>query len=381
MRAVQRSIAETDDDPERFRAMGLELRVGQAATITGPHTVRVGEEELEAKHILLCTGSRPAEPPIEGLAEAGYLTSESVWEIERAPASLVVIGGGPIGVELSQAFRRLGTTVTLLQQGGRVLPRDEPELVDRLAARLRGEGVELRTGRRRGAGDGRGRPEGRARDRGRRARALGRRGAAGRRGRRPNVEGLGLEALGIEVTPHAVTVDDRSRTSVASIYAVGDLAGRHLFTHSAASEGVKAIRDMFFPGKGRFDSLVPWATFSDPELAHAGLTIAEARERHGDDVEVWRMELAHSDRARADGTEDGLLLVVCAKKKLVGAHILAPAAGDLIQELAGRSSAGPSSPTSRARSTSIPTLSTSIAQLAGKAAFEGAQRYKWLVRR
>ena len=240
VRAVQRSIAETDDDPERFRAMGIELRIGEAATITGPHTVRVGEEELEAKHILLCTGSRPAVPPIEGLAEAGYLTSESVWEIERAPASLVVIGGGPIAVELSQAFRRLGTTVTLLQQGERVLPRDEPELVDRLAARLRGEGVELRTRRRRGAGDGRGRPEGRARDRGRRAGALGRRGAAGRRGPPPNVEGLGLEALGIEVTPHAVTVDDRSRTSVPSIYAVGDLAGRYLFTHSAASEGVKA---------------------------------------------------------------------------------------------------------------------------------------------
>ena len=143
---------------------------------------------------------------------------------------------------------------------------------------------------------------------------------------------------------------------------------------------MKAIRDMFFPGKGRFDSLVPWATFSDPELAHAGLTIAEARERHGDDVEVWRMELAHSDRARADGTEDGLLLVVCAKKKIVGAHILAPAAGELIQELAGAIERGIKFSDLASQIHVYPTLSTSIAQLAGEAAFEGAQRYKWLVR-
>ena len=146
VRAVQRSIAATDDDPERFRAMGLELRIGQAATVTGPHTVRVGAEELEAGHILLSTGSRPVEPPIKGLAVAGYLTSETLWEIERAPASLVAIGGGPIAIELAQAFRRLGTAVTVLQRGDRVLPRDEPELVDRLVARLRGEGVDVRTG-------------------------------------------------------------------------------------------------------------------------------------------------------------------------------------------------------------------------------------------
>jgi pyruvate/2-oxoglutarate dehydrogenase complex dihydrolipoamide dehydrogenase (E3) component len=380
VRAVQQSIAATDDDPERFRAMGLELRVGQAATITGPQSVRAGDDELEAKHILLCTGSRPVEPTIEGLAVAGFLTSESVWEIERAPASLVVIGGGPIAVELSQAFRRLGTTVTVLQRGDRVLPRDEPELVDRLVTRLRGEGVDVRLradARRVALEDGlkvvHGTEDGAP------ARWAAEELLVGV-GRHPNVEGLGLEALGIEVTPHGVKVDDRSRTSVPSIYAIGDLAGRYLFTHSAASEGVKAIRDMFFPGKGRFDSLVPWATFTDPELAHAGLTVAEARERHGDDVEVRRMELAHSDRARADGTADGLILVVCAKKKIVGAHILAAAAGELIQELAGAIERGIKFSDLASQIHVYPTMSTSIAQLAGEAAFEGAQRYKWLVR-
>ena len=199
-------------------------------------------------------------------------------------------------------------------------------------------------------------------------------------GRRPNVEGLGLEALGIEVTARGVNVDDRSRTSVPSIYAVGDLAGRHRFTHSAASEGVKAIRDMFFPGKGRFDSLVPWATFTDPELAHAGLTVAEARARHGDDAEVWRMELVHSDRARADGPEDGLRLVVCAKKRSVGAQSPAAAAGELIGELAGAIERGSKFSDLASQIHVYPTMSTSIAQLAGEAAFEGAQRYKWLIR-
>ena len=291
-----------------------------------------------------------------------------------------MIGGGPIAIELSQAFRRLGTTVTVLQRGERVLPRDEPELVDRLVTRLRGEGVDVRLradAQRVALEDGlkvvHGTEDGAP------ARWAAEELLVGV-GRHPNVEGLGLEALGIEVTPHGVKVDDRSRTSVPSIYAIGDLAGRHLFTHSAASEGVKAIRDMFFPGKGRFDSLVPWATFTDPELAHAGLTVAEARERHGDDVEVWRMELAHSDRARADGTEDGLIVVVCAKKKIVGAHILAAAAGELIQELAGAIERGIKFSDLASQIHVYPTMSTSIAQLAGEAAFEGAQRYKWLVR-
>ena len=376
VRAVQQRIAGTDDDPERFRALGIDLRVGDPATLTGPHTIRCGDDELEAKHILLATGSRPAEPAISGLAEAGYLTSETVWDIPRAPASLLILGGGPIAVELAQAFRRLGTTVTVLQKGERVLPRDEPELVDRLIARLRGEGVAIHTGvdaDRITAEDGL-----------KVVHAGGDRWAAEEilvaAGRTPNTDGLGLEALGIEVSARGVTVDDRSRTSVPSIYAVGDLAGRHRFTHSAASEGVKAVRDMFFPGKGRFESLVPWATFTDPELAHAGLTVEQARERHGDDVELWRMELTHSDRARADGTDDGLLLVVCAKRKIVGAHVLAPAAGELIGELTLAIEHGMRFSDLASTIHVYPTLSTSIAQLAGEAAFEGAQRYKWLVR-
>ena len=365
VREVQQRIATSDDDPERFRALGIDLRLGHPAKVTGPHTVEVDGETLEAKYILLCTGSRPVVPPIPGLQEAGFLTSETVWESERAPERLVLIGGGPISIELAQAFNRLGTQVTVLQRDDRILPRDEPELVERLLAVLRAEGVEIHLG----ADVSEVRPD-------KTVIAGGREfpcdeilvGA----GRKPNVEELGLGAI---------TVDERSRTATPSVYAVGDIAGRHLFTHSAASEGVKAVRDMFFPGKGRFDQLVPWCTFTDPELAHAGLTIDEARKQHGhDNVDVWRMELSHSDRARADGHDDGLIIVVTAKKRVVGAHILGAAAGELIQELALAIQEKMRFSDLASLIHVYPTLSTSIAQLAAEAAFENAARYKWLVR-
>jgi pyruvate/2-oxoglutarate dehydrogenase complex dihydrolipoamide dehydrogenase (E3) component len=171
------------------------------------------------------------------------------------------------------------------------------------------------------------------------------------------------------------------RTSVPSVYAAGDLAGRYLFTHSAAYEGVRAVRDMFFPGKGTVTDFVPWCTFTDPELAHAGLTVAEATDKWGDDVKVWRMDLAHSDRARADGATDGAILIVTHNKVVVGAHILAPSAGEMIHELALAISRGLSFGDVASLIHVYPTLSTSIGQLAAEAAFEGAKRLRWLVRK
>jgi pyruvate/2-oxoglutarate dehydrogenase complex dihydrolipoamide dehydrogenase (E3) component len=200
-------------------------------------------------------------------------------------------------------------------------------------------------------------------------------------GRRPNVEDLGLEALGIETGSRGVVVDDRMRTNVASVYACGDVAGRYLFTHSAAYEGVRAVRDMFFPGKGKVTAGVPWCTFTDPELAHAGLTEAEARDRFGDDVQVWRHDLAHNDRARADGAETGAIIAVTAKGKVVGAHILAPAAGEMIHEFALAIEKGYKLNELASFVHVYPTVSTAIGQLAAEAAFEKAKKLRWLVRR
>ena len=201
-------------------------------------------------------------------------------------------------------------------------------------------------------------------------------------GRQANVDGLGLAELGIAIGPEGVAVDDRGRTSVRTIYVAGDAAGRHQLAHVAAHEAVQAVRDAFFPGRRRRTALVPWCTFTDPELAHAGLTVAEAEARHGESVDVWQVDLARSDRARAEGASDGALLVVTAKGRIVGAHLLAPAAGELIHELAlaidrGMKLADVAEP--RARVPDV--LDQHRPGGRTRRLFERAQKLRWLVRR
>lgn len=384
IRAVQGDIALTDDDPQRYEDMGVTIVPGEGR-LTSATTVAVegpdGTEEIEARYVLLATGSRPAVPPIDGLIAAGFLTSESVFDLDEAPESLILIGGGPISVELSQAFRRLGVRATVLQRGPEILPRDERDLAAMLRQRLVDEGVEVVCGV---STDRVTVEEGRKVVHGRVDGAPGRWSAAEilvAAGRRPNVEGLGLAEVGIEVGDRGVIVDDRLRSSVPTVYAAGDVAGRYLFTHSAAYEAVRAVRDMFFPGKGRANEAVPWCTFTDPELAHAGLTVAEAEERYGDDVHVWRQDLTHSDRARADGATDGAIVVVTVKGKVVGAHILAPAAGEMIHELALAIREGMSFSSLGSLVHIYPTYATGVFQLAGDAAFERAESFRWLVRK
>src|SRR4051794_7794413 len=374
--AVQQRIAATDDSPERYQAMGVEIVRGDAR-VTGPNTVAVGDRTLESGHILICTGSRPAIPPIDGLAEAGFLTSETVWDVEDPPRSVAIIGGGPVAMEMAQGLNRLGVRVTLLERENRLLGRDEPELVDLVANRLAREGVEIRTGvdiDRVTSADG--------------SKTL----HAGDEtwqaeeifvcaGRTPNVDGLGLESAGIEVTATGIRTDDRLRTSAPSVSAAGDVPGRPLFTHSAGYEAAMAVRDMFFPGKGKADELVPWCTFTDPELAHAGLTSAQAVDQHGaDDVETYRMTLDHSDRARADGSEDGAIVLVTAKDKLVGAHIAAASAGEMIHECVLAIRQGMKLRDLAAMVHVYPTLSTSVGMLAAEAQYDRAQRLKWRLR-
>ena len=380
IRSVQQEIAGTDDNPARFEEMGVEIVRG-SARLTGPNSVQVGDRTLETRYVLLCCGSRPAEPPIPGLAEAGFVTSESLFELEDPPASFVNVGGGPIAVEMVQGFTRLGIPVTLLQKGPRILPKDEPALVDRLVDKLRTEGVDLRFnvetekvtvegGKKVVHGTQDGKPMKWEADE-----------LLVAVGRVPNIENLGLEELGIKTERKGIVVDNRGRTNVDTVYVSGDLAGRFLFTHSAAYEGVRAVRDMFFPGKGKVVASVPWCTFTDPELAHAGLTEAEAREKHGDDIEVWHQELEHNDRARADGAAEGAIMIITDKKKIVGAHILAPAAGEMIHEFALAIEEGVKLSELSQFMHVYPTVSTSIGQLAGEAAFEKAEKLRWLVKR
>lgn len=381
IRSIQQELAGSDDDPQRFIDMGVDIHFGAARMVDVDRVAVDGGDELEARFVLLCTGGRPAVPAIGGLEDVGYLTSESLFELERAPESLTVIGGGPVGVELAQGCARLGISTTLLQRGKRILPRDEPEMSTRLAAIIVGEGVDLvldarveaaaaEAGMKVLSGTAAGEP--------RTWRSHELLVAAGRR---PNVEALGLEEVGVKVGPHGVVVDANMRTAVKSIYAVGDLAGRFLFTHAAGYEAVSAVRNAFLPGRSAAPDFVPWTTFTDPELAHAGLTEAEAIEEHGADrVQVWRQDLIHSDRARVEGATEGAIAVVTARDRVVGAHALAPSAGELIHELALAIRQNLKLTEVAGLVHVYPTLSTAVGQLAGEAAYESAQRYRWLVR-
>jgi pyruvate/2-oxoglutarate dehydrogenase complex dihydrolipoamide dehydrogenase (E3) component len=380
IRDTQAQIAGTDDNPERYRALGVEVIRG-SARLVDPHTVEVDGRTLPTRFVLICTGSRPAKPPVEGLDEAGYLSSENIFELEKAPKSVVAIGGGPIAIEMAQGLRRLGLGVTVLQRGPGILTKDEPDLVAMLTGCLRDEGVDLQLGvsvDRVTVEDGK--KVVHARQDGREVRFAGEELLVGV-GRKPNVEGLGLDAVGVTIGRRGIEVDERMRTNVASIYAGGDVAGRFLFTHSAGHETVRAVRDMFFPGKGAVSQMVPWCTFTDPELAHAGLTEAEARQLHGDKVRVRRLDLTHSDRARSDGDAAGRFVAVCGPNdRLLGAHILAPHAGEMIHELAYIvARKGRLSELSKLIHV-YPTLSTSIGQMAAESSFDNARRFRWLTK-
>ncbi|MDJ0770794.1 MAG: NAD(P)/FAD-dependent oxidoreductase, partial [Ilumatobacter sp.] len=337
-----------------------------------------GVREIDTRFVLVCTGSRPAIPPIPGLAEVPFITSETIFELDRPPDSLVMIGGGPIAVEMAQSMVRLGVPTTVLEAAPRLVPRDEPELADRLVQILRAEGVDVRLST--GATAVRASRSGVVVETDDEEFAAA--GVVVATGRAANVEPLGLDRFGIPVSPAGVEVDGRNRTLVPSIYVVGDAAaGRPLFTHAAAHDAVLAVRDMFFPGRGAPPQLVPWCTFTEPELAHVGLTASEARERYGrTSVTVHRHELAHNDRARADGTTDGLFIVVSVKDRIVGAHALAPAAGELIHELATAIRFGVGLDELSDLVHIYPTLSTGIGRIAADRSFATGRRYRVLTR-
>ena len=372
IRRVQRTIAAGEDSPSRFEARGCAVYAG-SARVCGPHAVEVDGRRLEGCYILLCTGSRPLVPEIPGLREAGFVTSETIWDLERAPASLIVVGAGPVGLELGQGLRRLGVAVEIVGRRPQALPRDEPDLVATLLGVLRAEGVGVALGVAIDRVDlAAGRKVVHAGERTWRADEL-----LIAAGRTANVAGLGLEDLGIRAGPDGVEVDGGYRTSVPSIYAVGDLTGRERFTHAAGHAAARAVRNMFVLGRDRRPATVPWTTFTDPELAHVGLTEAQARASGGDAVAVWRRGLEANDRALAEAYPPGAVSIVTDRGRVVGAHVLAPAAGELtgeltlaverrlrLAELAGVIHA-------------YPTVGVSIQQLAGDAAIPAARRFAW----
>lgn len=346
MARVRRAIAaiEPHDSAARFRGLGVEVVHGRAR-LTSPWSVAVTADSgavrtITTRSIVIATGAAPTVPPIPGLDDVGYLTSETIWELAARPARLLVLGAGPIGCELAQAFARLGARVTVVDAAPCVLTREDPEVAAAVATRLRADGVALLTGRK--------------------ALRCERNGEAGRLvlaktehegettvefdrllcavGRTPRVEDYGLEELGIGVNAKTrmIETDAYLRTSLPNIYAVGDVAGPYQFTHTAAEQAATATMNALLGGfkRSRFDAtVIPWATFTDPEVARVGLSETEAREANIP-CEVTRYDLDELDRAITDGATGGFVkvLTVPGKDRILGAAIVGERAGDLLAE-------------------------------------------------
>lgn len=329
--AAQQRIA-PHDSPERFRGLGVEVIEGEAR-FTGERTLTVDGRVLSAPRIVIATGSRPAVPPIEGLDRVPYLTNETIFSLERRPATLLVLGGGPIGLELAQAFARLGSSVHVLEAGARLLPREDHEIVERLAACLRADGVTLHLGATITRAE---------RTAGGAVRLIDRTGSTYdgdellvATGRSPRLDTLELSRGGVDSGRDGIAVTESLATTAEGVWAAGDCVGPLRFTHVADYQARLVVRNAFFPLHGAADySVVPWVTYTDPELAHVGMTEQEARAAHGDAVRIWRRPFDEVDRAITDGHTGGLVkLVTIGRGKIVGGHILGHGAGNMIGEI------------------------------------------------
>jgi pyruvate/2-oxoglutarate dehydrogenase complex dihydrolipoamide dehydrogenase (E3) component len=316
------------DSQERFEGLGCTVLRARAAFVS-PEEVEAGGRRVRARRFVIATGSRPMVPPVEGIDAVPYLTNETIWSNREKPGHLIVLGGGPIGMEMAQAHRRLGSRVTVLEAGERVFSKDDPETAAVVVRRMRAEGVEIREGAKVAAVSGT-------------AGALAARLGDGTSvegthllvaaGRAPSVD-LGLERAGVEYSKRGIAVDRGLRsTTNRRVYAIGDVAGGLQFTHVAGWHAGLVVRSALFRLPVRADTgHIPWCSYTDPELAQAGLTEAQARERHGDRVEVLHVDLAATDRAVAEGVEEGLLKAVIGRRgRILGASIAGPHAGELI---------------------------------------------------
>lgn len=328
---------EHHDSQERFEAMGVEVIRARAAFVSGD-TVRAADRTLRAPRIVVATGSRPAIPPIEGIEGVPILTNENLFALDELPSHLAVIGAGAIGMEMAQAFRRLGSEVTMIAPS-RPLERDDEEAALLVKARLEAEGVRFISGEVNAiagtAGDLRLTCNGTA--------TITASHVLVAAGRVANVDSLDLDKAGVTVGKHGIEVDARRRTSNKRIYAIGDCRSGPRFTHVSGYEASNVALEIALgiPAKADFSAL-PHCTFTSPELAQVGPTEGEARERHGDKIHIIRQEFSDNDRAVCDGAAGGFLKLVMKGRKVLGATVVGEHAGELLlpwsQVIAGKAS-------------------------------------------
>ena len=318
------------ETPERLQAKGIEVVLG-AARFVDERTIEVNGRHLQAKHFLITTGAQPIVPPISGLHEVPFVTYEQIFDNDRLPEHLVIVGAGAVGVEIGQAYGRLGSKVTLIDKVG-LLPEIDVEAGRVVAQVLAAEGARFVLGE---------------------VTAVSHENSdiyvnlkAGTTimgdmllvavGRQPNVAGLDLEKAGVIYSPQGIQVNKQLRTNVSHILAAGDCVGGPQFTHYAGWQAYKAVRNALLPGnESGFTSALPWTVFTDPEVAGIGLTEAEAREMYGEEVRVAQRPLTQVDRAVTDNQQDGFIKIVhLPKGKILGVTIVAPRAGEMITEFA-----------------------------------------------
>ncbi|HXO27949.1 MAG TPA: mercuric reductase [Thermoanaerobaculia bacterium] len=342
MRRLRAAIS-PHDSAERFGGLGIDVFLGDAR-FTAPDAVEVDGQLLRFRRAVIAAGARAAVPPLPGLAEAGFRTNETIFNLTELPRRLAVVGCGPIGCELAQAFARFGSEVTLLGRQAQLLPREDADAAAIVAAALTRDGVRLELGVKATAVQRRGAEKVLEFEH---VHGMGGQGGGGVRrelavdeilvatGRQPNVEGLGLRAAGVRHTPKGVEVDDRLRTSNPRIFACGDVASKFQFTHVADAQARLVIQNALFFGRAKASALtIPWCTYTSPEIAHVGLYERDARGR-GLEVDTLTVPLADNDRAVLDGEDEGFLRVHLERgtDKILGATLVAEHAGDMLGEL------------------------------------------------
>ena len=320
--------------PEALERQGIHVVSGDGH-FKDNYSFTVNGKTLSAASFIICTGSSAFVPPIAGINTVPYMTNDTLFEMKDLPRSMIILGGGPIGIEMAQALNYLGVVVTVIEMGNEVLIREDKEMRDLLSGRLRAQGLSLQTGAKAvKVGENGG------------SLAVTIENAQGEQssvsadtllaavGRKANVEGLDLEAAGVEYSQKNIKTDEKLRTTARNIYACGDVVGPYQFSHMAEYQARIAARNALFPVKARanYDHYI-WCTFTDPELAHAGLTEEEARHSYGDKIKIYKWRYADTDRARTEADEWGMSKFICDRSyRLLGAHILGARAGELIHE-------------------------------------------------